>query len=81
MAAIEARSRGRKPSETTEETKETNMQANAIHNEAAEQTAPIGSLCELVVCLYDKAIAEFEGAAEAAERDDIVARFQATSVA
>ena len=57
------------------------MQANAIHDEAVEPTAPIGSLCELVVCLYDKAIAEFESAAEAAERNDIVARFQATSVA
>ncbi len=57
------------------------MQANAIHSEAAESPAPIGSLCELVVRLYDTAIAEFEGAAEAAERNDIVARFQATSVA
>ncbi len=57
------------------------MQANAIHSEAAEPTAPIGSLCDLVVRLYDTAIAEFEGAAEAAERNDIVARFQATSVA
>ncbi len=57
------------------------MQANAIHSEAAESPAPIGSLCELVVRLYDTAIAEFEGAAEAAERNDIVARFQATYVA
>ncbi len=57
------------------------MQANAIHSEATELPAPIGSLCELVVRLYDTAIAEFEGAAEAAERNDIVARFQATSVA
>ena len=45
------------------------MQANATHSEAAEQPAPIGSLCELVVRLYDTAIAEFEGAAEAADRN------------
>lgn len=57
------------------------MQANATHSEAAETPAPIGSLCELVVRLYDKAIDELNGAAEAAERGDIVARFQATSVA
>ena len=57
------------------------MQANAVLSEAAETPAPIGSLCELVVRLYDKAIAELEGAAEAAEQGDIVARFQATSVA
>ncbi len=57
------------------------MQVNATHSEAAEQPVPIGSLCELVVRLYDTAVAEFEGAAEAAERNDIVARFQATSVA
>ena len=57
------------------------MQANAVLSEAAEPTAPIGSLCELVVRLYDKAIEELEGAAEAAEQGDIVARFQATSVA
>ena len=57
------------------------MPANAIHNEAAETAPPIGSLCELVVRLYDKAIDELEGAAEAAEQGNIVARFQATSVA
>ncbi len=57
------------------------MQANAIHSETAETPAPIGSLCELVVRLYDMAIDELNGAAEAAERGDIVARFQATSVA
>ena len=55
------------------------MQAIATHGEAADQPAPIGSLCELVVRLYDLAIAKFEAAAEAAERNDIVARFEATA--
>jgi flagellar protein FliS len=55
------------------------MLAIANLSETAEQSAPIGSLCELVVRLYDLAIARFEAAAEAAERNDIVARFQATS--
>lgn len=55
------------------------MQANAIVSEAAETPAPLGSLCELVVRLYDKAIGDLEAAALAAERNDIVARFQATA--
>ena len=57
------------------------MQANAIISEAAEPPAPIESLCGLVVRLYDKAIADLDCAAAAAERGDIVARFQATAAA
>ncbi len=57
------------------------MQANAILGDAAELPTPIESLCGLVVRLYDKAIADLDGAAAAAERGDIVARFQATAAA
>ncbi len=57
------------------------MQAKPIPGQAAEPPAPLESLCGLVVRLYDKAIEELERAAEAAERNDIVARFQATAVA
>jgi flagellar protein FliS len=55
------------------------MLAIANQSDNAPHTAPIGSLCELVVKLYDLAIESFEAAAAAAERNDIVARFQATS--
>ncbi len=55
------------------------MQAKPIPGQAAEPPAPLESLCGLVVRLYDKAIGDLEGAALAAERNDIVARFQATA--
>lgn len=55
------------------------MQANAMLSETAETPAPLELLCELVVRLYDKAIGDLEAAALAAERNDIVARFQATA--
>ena len=55
------------------------MLAIANQSEVSGQPEPIGSLCELVVRLYDMAIENFEAAAEAAERNDIVARFQSTS--
>ncbi len=57
------------------------MQTNAILSEDAETPAPMESLCKLVVRLYDKAIGDLEAAALAAERNDIVARFQATAAA
>jgi len=55
------------------------MQANAILDETTETPAPLELLCGLVVRLYDKAIGDLEAAALAAERNDIVARFQATA--
>ncbi len=57
------------------------MEAHAIAGDTAGSPAPISSLCELVVRLYDKAIGDLERAAEAAEQGDIVARFQATAEA